>query len=150
VVVSSSAAESRDPEAWAVARYNDAGALLWEKTGNGLPGDLLAVSSEPWHFVWDAPSGGPVINRHAVTDGTFAGQSLPPDLLAHEPVAYWSDHIVTVSEAGVLSAYTTDLELAWTAPLAFPTIPGIRRVIPGSDGALYVTLDAWITRIVPK
>jgi hypothetical protein len=56
-------------------------------------------------------------------------------------VALWAGDIVTLTEADVLTGYTTDLQPSWTLALDVPP-GGARRLVAGSDGALYVTVDA--------
>jgi hypothetical protein len=128
---------------WAVVRYDSAGTALWEQTGDGFPGELLATSSDLWHFLATPAE----INRHDVTNGAFASASLPVDLAPSSPVALWAGDIVTLTDADVLTGYTTDLQPSWTLTLDVPPA-GARRLVAGSDGALYVTVDAWMTRVV--
>jgi hypothetical protein len=128
---------------WAVVRYDSAGTALWEQTGDGFPGELLATSSDLWHFLATPAE----INRHDVTNGAFASASPPVDLAPNSPVALWAGDIVTLTEADVLTGYTTDLQPSWTLALDVPPA-GARRLVAGSDGALYVTVDAWMTRVV--
>jgi hypothetical protein len=136
------AAASPFADDWAVLRYDSAGTLLWEETGPGRPEELLLVASELWHVV----SGPGTVNRHTVANGAFVSTSPPGDGYLG-PVASWADQLVALTHEGDLIAYTTELEPAWQVGLDLPS-GGSRRLVTGSDGALYVLVDSWITRVV--
>ena len=135
---------------WVVRHYDTAGAVLWEQTAPGIPGSLIAVESEPWHFFSGPPGGEPTLHRHSAVDGAFTTADLPSAFGVWETACAWAGSIVTVQPGrDELTAWTPDLDPVWTLDLDVPP-PELAgsKLIPGADGALYLVVGQWMTKIV--
>jgi hypothetical protein len=131
---------------WAVLRVDSSGAVLWEQRGGGLPGELFAYGGGVWHFAWYAPEGPAIVSAHAIQDGAFATMASP---MSHgQALTRWDGYVVALDDANVLTGYSITLDPEWSAELELPAEVAERYLVPGTDGALYVISNAWISRLV--